>query len=370
MDSRLEKSSIPCWSAALLWVLGAAAPSLLAQDVIRIDGDPSCSRCTITALQVAVLGDEQDGIVGPNFVIARDDQGRYLVAIPQNPSRIQVFDSTGTHLATVGRRGQGPGEYSRVSRLAIIDGRIHVFDSPARRRTVLDSTFAVLRTSPIPGQPLSLAAFPRDTLVVNTSIRTQDLLGFTLHVLAPDGRVVRSMGFSEGVRFDFRTSDFRQIAGASDREFWAAHTTEYILEKWNLAGQRLGVIQVEADWLPGYVGNCCTVDPDEPPEPALRSLRVDERGRLWVLGTVHDAQWHEAVVERAGGAYWVDDWDRFFDSIVDVIDPGSGELIARQRFDEYFTKWAGPGLVASNMLVEGVYPRIRVTRLRLVAPDD
>lgn len=344
-------------------------PSLHAQDVVRIDGERTC--CTIAADPVVLLGDEEQGIVGPNFVIERDSLGRYLVAFAGNPARIQVFDSDGAHLQTVGRRGQGPGEYISVSALAMIDGRLHVFDSPARRRTVLDSAFTVLRTARIPGQPISLAAFARDTLVVNTSIRTRDLAGYPLHVLAPDGEVVRSMGYVEGYRVDFRTSDMRQLARAADDEFWAAHTTEYVIERWGLDGARRAVIELVTDWFDGYTGNCCTFDPEVPPKPRLKSIEVDSNGWVWVISSVSDPEWHEALVdgETGPGSFWVDDWNGFYDSVVDVIDPGSNELIASGRFDEYFTRWIEPGLTASNVLVGGVSPRIRVWRLRVLHPN-
>lgn len=347
----------------------AAAP-LQGQKSVRISEAPACAECRIVAHSEVLLGNDDEGVVGPNFVIQRDALGRYLVAFPENPTQFQVFDSTGIHLGSVGSRGEGGDQFTWVSGLATRDNILHVFDSPARRRAILDSAFTVLRTDPIPGQPLSIVLFPGDTAIVNTSIRTTDRVGYALHVLDEHARVVRSMGDSGGFRIDFLTSDMRELAKAGEREFWAAHVTRYVIERWSLDGRKTEVIEVDRDWFPSYGGNCCTVHPDQPPEPRIRSLTVDSERRLWIISSVADPEWHEAVypVSTGPGSHWVDDWNAFYDSVIDVIDPSSGRLVTSHQFDEYFTTWIEPGLAASNTLVEGVLPRVRVWRLHIITP--
>jgi hypothetical protein len=95
---------------------------------------------------------EEDLVIGspadPNTfffyrISAGVDPGGSICIWDPNSFRIQVFDRTGRYLRTVGRRGEGPGEFSdawslrfrigRDDRLYVRDGpRIHVFDRAGR----------------------------------------------------------------------------------------------------------------------------------------------------------------------------------------------------------------------------------------------
>lgn len=64
-----------------------------------------------------------------------DASGRIFVQDSGN-HRIQVFSPDGEYLMTIGREGQGPGEYSRLADIAIADDRIITRDGTNRRFTV------------------------------------------------------------------------------------------------------------------------------------------------------------------------------------------------------------------------------------------
>jgi hypothetical protein len=68
-----------------------------------------------------------------NVQLLRD--GGFAVA---GTSEIHVFDAEGRHTATLGRRGQGPGEFERIGRFAECpDGAYAVMDWMLRRLTIL-----------------------------------------------------------------------------------------------------------------------------------------------------------------------------------------------------------------------------------------
>ena len=68
---------------------------------------------TVRARILATIGEHSATpfLLGEISGIAIDDSGRIYVADFQDP-RVVVFDSRGRHLATIGRKGQGPGEFT------------------------------------------------------------------------------------------------------------------------------------------------------------------------------------------------------------------------------------------------------------------
>ena len=67
--------------------------------------------------------------------IAVGDDGRFYVAPTYTSGEIAIFDRDGGYAGSLGRRGQGPGEFGRITKL-IFDpvGQLHVFEGP--RHTV------------------------------------------------------------------------------------------------------------------------------------------------------------------------------------------------------------------------------------------
>jgi DNA-binding beta-propeller fold protein YncE len=68
---------------------------------------------TVRARVLATIGESSATpfLLGEISGIAIDDSGRVYIADFQDP-RIVVFSSRGRHLATIGRKGQGPGEFT------------------------------------------------------------------------------------------------------------------------------------------------------------------------------------------------------------------------------------------------------------------
>jgi hypothetical protein len=81
--------------------------------------------------------------------IAVDDWGR-LYAVDGQDAVIRVFDSLGHFVRSLGRRGQGPGEFDTPQGVAFgPDGHAYVYDAEARRLTVFDTSGSVISTYPL-----------------------------------------------------------------------------------------------------------------------------------------------------------------------------------------------------------------------------
>lgn len=81
--------------------------------------------------------------------MAVDDGGRTYILDSGN-QRIQVFGPDGKYLRTIGRRGQGPGEFESLNSISIDpQGNFHVLDSAQRRVQVFTPLGEVFKTTPI-----------------------------------------------------------------------------------------------------------------------------------------------------------------------------------------------------------------------------
>lgn len=84
---------------------------------------------TLRARIVATISEESPRtpfLLGEISGLAWDAAGRLYVADFQDP-RVVVFDSTGRHLATIGRKGEGPGEFTAPTGPIIApDGSLYV----------------------------------------------------------------------------------------------------------------------------------------------------------------------------------------------------------------------------------------------------
>lgn len=79
-----------------------------------------------------------------------------ILAIADQSQEVRYFASDGSFLKQVGGRGEGPGEFSRISFLAYHEDGLLVMDAGLGRATVLDSDGAVVDTYLLPVQQCAL----------------------------------------------------------------------------------------------------------------------------------------------------------------------------------------------------------------------
>lgn len=84
------------------------------------------------------------GLGNPGLSAAMDDEGRVYLE-DQSPAVIKVFDSTGRFVRTIGREGDGPGEY-RSPILMIQGAHLIVQDPRLARITVFDTSGSLIRS--------------------------------------------------------------------------------------------------------------------------------------------------------------------------------------------------------------------------------
>lgn len=144
---------------------------------------------------------------------ARLSDGR-IVVVNRGSSELRVFDSTGTFLHAIGRRGEGPGEFLSLGTLQRLEGdSLIVFDSQLRRASLFSPSGLLVSSG-------SVMEHRRDSSYVLAAAR----LG--------DGRYLGT---------EYRIWDFRETSGPVRREPFAL----VLLDKTGVVLDTLAVI-------PGY----------------------------------------------------------------------------------------------------------------------
>ncbi len=126
--------------------------------------------------------------LSPTGVMLVASDGRIIVTQSQD-NHIRVFGADGSSLATLGRPGEGPGEFSRLTRIGWIGDSIWALDPGLGRITIFDPDTGLVRSFGSPGGGLRAPATRDDGLPL--SIYDQAIL--------PDGSIRSIVGVPRGV---------------------------------------------------------------------------------------------------------------------------------------------------------------------------
>lgn len=359
---------MPSWLGSTIKLVGlllpalavhpAAATPLRAQEPEHLSGEITCPECVITLDTVVTIG----GLSGPGLhvvsmfsKVAVDRRGHILVA---GDAEISVFDSAGNYLRTVGRRGEGPGEYGRISHIGVGPRYVHVFEYH-EGRTMLDHDYRVVRTDRFPGQILSAAVLSDDVVVFVADVPTPASVGHKLHVLSPSGEM-GSYGYDGGVYSSaLEPWASRTVVAGRDDVVWAMPREVNRLVRWDLAPEpKVG--RVFERRVPEFDKGGDTFAP-----AGVGSAMLDDRG-LWLV-------WHTADPDWTGSLPSLDslrpssiDIDQLRDSWLDLVDPATGRTIARYHRDDVFGGFAqGSSYVVDYEESDAGVPYLHILEVRL-----
>ena len=269
------------------------------------------------------------------------------------------YAANGRYLGTLGRLGDGPGEYRNAKML------LH---GPGDSVTILSSnTMAVISTASGMGRsaPIGMTVMPDaltrlsdNRLVFNTHYPRSPsfvMLGRDLKQEAAFGPVMASGPDKDG-NFD---EPIHRLAASRLGGFWAAKI-EYVrrIERWLPNGAVAQRLDSLVPWFPRYTSRDATFQDGwrvvftRRPLPRVLSIQEDVAGRIWVLGSAADRQWTPApdvppltTYEEYQAYVPATDPHRHADAIVDVIDGSSGRSLGAWRFHECFSSFAASGIV-------------------------
>jgi DNA-binding beta-propeller fold protein YncE len=175
----------PVWKQALVYlaltsgippaaaVAAAEAPvrRFVAEDVTGRSGRPDAA-CLIMAAAIAF------------------DAGRVYVADAEDCA-VKVFSKTGRFEATIGRKGQGPGEFSFPSGVSVLGTRLFVADKLNRRIQVVDVSGRFVRSFDVPFAPDRVFVLAADVVLVTYHPGGRSAGEKMLHLYSATGEPLR-----------------------------------------------------------------------------------------------------------------------------------------------------------------------------------
>lgn len=280
--------------------------------------------------------------------LVQDRRGRIHVRIlPFH--QFAVFDKEGSFLQYVGVEGQGPGEYAAAFPVAVDHSdSLWVWDPMLHRATIYSGDLDPVRTVHFPFRPHSI--LEDGTVLVIQTVRDPELIGFPAHRISRTGEVLSSFGQDPPqYRFDRRRL-FDKVGGADpDGLVWLASVGRYELELWDPEGnRRLRSIRPDAPWFR---------ESHEPagdfrierPSSSVHRLWVDDAGPIWVLITTAARDWAPCCTGSPDPREEVT-WTmrgRYYDWVLQAIDPDDGAVLAEQWFDQPISTMEGGGRVVA-----------------------
>lgn len=332
----------------------------------------SCTAYDIVLEEQLVLGSPDDeGTVGSFEFMASAPDGRLFLRHFSGSPVVWVFDAEGEPMGSVGSVGEGPGEYQWPTDVVWGPGdSLHVFDFRQRRHLVYSSDLAHERTTRLPLAPhvKGTARLSATDWILNATVESRDLYGIPLHRIREGEGVSLVRSFGERgtpVRSDVSYGDHRIPAQATDSTVWAAHKRAYEIEEWTLTGEFLRSLTREVPEFRYWEESSFRPHPDNPPPPYVTDIRTDEQGLLWVLVAVTADEWQAGLERDTSGEWRPADRSKYYDTLIDVIDPVGQCLVASRRVKRYIRSFLDDGRVASYRQDELGVPYIGIFQVEL-----
>lgn len=351
------------------WASGSSAQSR------SLIGDAlSCPQCTITFRPLVTIGDTSGpGVLLNRPVAALRDGSMRLWVIPRTGPPL-VFDQRGSFVGTVGRLGRGPGEFDQpIGALRLPGDSILVIDGGLFRATVIDPKLKTsrsirMRESLVPGVVLQ---WPK-SVILRGPPALEPPSNRSLHDVSFQQEETQTRkSFGRGgtlMRMGGSTAQFQTLAAARTGGLWSANLFRYELHSWTATGEHVESLHRRPSWFaedsPVWLGN-----PGTPPPPTVAALQEDQDGLLWVFLRIPAENWRLGWSRAPAVAREVlpslIDVEKLFDTMIEVIDPRAGAVLARERLPGYMIGVSDHQLISIYDTDAGDYPIIRVLEIKL-----
>lgn len=332
----------------------------------------NCNEC-VRMERLVLFGDE----AGPNFVewprsAVKDAQGRFWL---NQWDEVKVFSPTGEFVGAVGRKGQGPLEWSYPFPVHVDSlGNTHIFDLGNVRESIVSPDFRLLGERRIPGGEIwaVLPLIEDGRFVVNMFRQTPGPPWLPLHIIEGDS-VLRSFGERY---MDFRRGHHqsrREVAVGPEGRIFSAKENHYEVEVWTGTGDRIGGLRGPTLNEQEVKPTAYTFDDNPLPTKIIGLLPLDSL-KLAVVVRRPRENWRDfyerrvlpngqvGIQLREGSTH-----DSVFVVRIDIIDLPSRSIIGSRERDGSFTGLIWPGLLLEVSTTERGVPRLGFWRIEFKA---
>jgi len=256
--------------------------------------------------------------------MAVDEAGNIYVLDSGN-QRVQVFGPDGAFVLTIGRRGQGPGEFSDPNALDIDgEGRLHVLDERQKRIQVFNTQGEALKTILTSRHRIASHRIDRMRLLGSgayvtrsytifgmTGAPKQEVLPKLVRLLGPDLEVRRDFGepFDFGDEITNPAGNSWEFAVDGEDHIYLCFLYQNRVEKYSLEGQLLWRADRELNFPTKLIQRGeQKITPTSASYIAPKFNRVavgiaaDDKGRAWVVTCSRQIREEEVVTIMTSGS--------------------------------------------------------------------
>jgi hypothetical protein len=350
----------------------------------------TCRTCSVVLELVATIGKATDAELIPDYGrLTSLSDGGFVVAAGRTTVPFLRYDRGGAFIGTLGKLGDGPGEYRWPQ--SVVRARGDSISIMGQRRVTTISTLSGRGRSETvpPGLDGFFHAVLADgSVIVNVSAQRQ--VAFAL--LTPGSSLKKQFGPAQpplvlprqnGRTIGDEYSNLAALAPSRIAGVWAvSQWYEHHLQRLSSEGAVLVDIRRHPAWFAPYT----YADIDEklyrlgelraPRPPTIIGLGVDSIGHVFVVSRVADASWKKdpnappppspgveypvQKLEPTGGI------DRYVDGILEVYDDKSGVLLGSWRSDSPLGWLTQNGLLYTQTQDADGITTLKVYRLRVV----
>lgn len=284
------------------------------------------------SLQSVAFGSGESAELDRPLLVRSGPGGLLYIASQRLSGLPMVMDSSGNFIRTLGRRGEGPGEFQYVSQIYPKADSVVVTDIRGAA-ALFDGSGRFVRAFGAPRNAITQVILLRgDTLLLPAAISTEERFGLPLHLIAPTGDTARSFGADDRtINPKLAIANHRVVAPQSDTTFWVARIDRYEIERWHINGTRLQVLQAKRPWFVARTQDWDGTFQTTPPS-RVKQIHQARSGHLFVVLERARADWSptpdsDSRRESSEGNSLIAQMKQF-EHVVEVLEPESGALLA------------------------------------------
>ena len=315
----------------------------------RVKHAVSCTSCSISVTKLRSIGSPDDTVLlSPSLLSLAIDSKRRVFSASFDRYQVVVFGADGSPPKILGKRGQGPGEFSSPIQRILTSRGDSLFVFQARRLTVFSPQLAFVRQVDLPVSGV-IGLLPDGNILIGATIATPERIGHPYHIADPTGKIIKSFGYDGSpITATRRGPQPRPLSLSSDgKSLWTGpEGRRYSFLRRDANGTIVDSVEVvDVPWLKessptvsaptsGRWGDTSGTTSRALPGTVIELLGVDQGGLLWT-GIGHPIAFDSTTLQIR------------YSFRLEVFDPVARRILASRQFSEGIRLFNGTDIAVS-----------------------